>query len=460
MTENDKLPFSSLALRKELVDALRDSGFSGLSPIQAKAIPPLLQGRSVLGLAPTGTGKTLAYLVPILNDLKADGHVQAIILSPTVALLGQIREVLLGLAGKLNLPSDAIRGIFSQADFTRSHPLIVLTTPNLYQPLLSHYPVNELKRVIIDEGDMIAFDGFSSMLSALQKPAQKGLVSFFSASLPVQSILAVKKEFHIAEVVDLRTSITNPAVKHHLLNIRGLSKAEALEVFLRTQKPFRTIAFVSTKKDLYTIAETLTADGLRPLILHGDLDKREIKNVIKEFSQDDGGLLLASDYASRGLDLPDVSTIVSVDLPMDLDYYFHRAGRAGRFDRPGDSFVFYTEDDPDSVAAVKDLIRRKVSFDSATLSTGGVKNAQGGYVFRNLGKKDQSNPKLQKQIRHAIAKVRTTEVKPNYRKRVAKAVQKVKFKHRQKVVLTNIARAGGNVQDFHIERYDKKKRRH
>ncbi len=453
------LPFGSTALKKEILDILKEDGFVSMSPVQAKTIPLLLKNKNVLSLAPTGTGKTLSYALPILNDLENDGHVQAVIISPTVALLDQIKSVFEEFTLKMGFPADAVKAIYSKNDYGRAKPVVVLITPEIYPTMASHYPINRLKRVIIDEGDMIAFDGFQSALEALKKPREAHMISFFSASLNIQDIKRVKSQFNILNLVDVREAITSKSVKHHLVDIRTFSKAEALTRFLNEAKPFKAIAFVSTKEELYKVADDLKALKRPFLFVHGGLDKRDIKKVLDNFRKEDQTLLLASDYVSRGLDIPDVECIISLDLSKDSDYYFHRAGRAGRYNAPGDSFVFYTYDDEESVKRVKDLVRREVEFDTYTLTKDALKKNKGAYEFKNLGKKDRADSEvLQKKIRHAVNQNKTTKVKPGYKKKVKKAVDLVKFKHRRKIVLTNIAKSGGNAKDFHMDRPNNKKK--
>ncbi len=453
MSEQQLLPFGSLNLKPEILDILKEDGFEYMSPVQEKSIPLLLKKKNILALAPTGTGKTLSYALPILNDLENDGHVQAVIISPTVALLDQIKSVFSEFTDKLGFPKDAIKAVYSNSDFNRAKPVVLLITPNMYKACLSHYPINELKRVIIDEGDMVVFDGFKDALVSLKKPRDNMMISFFSASLNVQDIKRVKSLFNISNVVDVRDVITNNSVAHHLVNIRNQSKGNALSIFLKEKNSFKTIAFVSSKEELLKLDEELKALGLHHLLLHGGMDKRDIKKILDSFRKDEEPLLLASDYVSRGLDIPDVETIISIDLPSDTQYYFHRAGRAGRFSAPGDSYVFYSDDDEESIKQVKDLQRRGTSFDSYTISQNTLKKSKGSYTFRNLGKKDRAeSEKLQKQIRHAVNENKSRKVKPGYKKKVSRAVDLVKLKHRKKIVMTNIARSGGNVQDYHEEK--------
>lgn len=447
------LPFGSTGLKPAILDILKEDGFVSMSPVQAKTIPLLLKGNNVLALAPTGTGKTLSYALPILNDLRDDGHVQAVILSPTVALLDQVKSVFEAFIRPLNYAADSVKAIYSNRDFNRAHPTIILTTPSLYKECLSHYPFNELKRVIIDEGDMIIFDGFADALLSLVKARDAKKISFFSASLNVQDIKRVKSTFRISSVVDVREAITNQSVSHHLIDRKQASKAEALKIFLEAKKPFKSIAFASSKTALYELAEDLKKMKVHYLLVEGGMDKRNIKRVLDTFRKDEESLLIATDYVSRGLDIPDVDAIVSVDLPSDKDYYFHRAGRAGRFSSPGDSYVFFSYDEDDQIQDIKDLVRRNVNFDLYAITASGMKRSKDPYEFRNLGKKQRlENERLQKQIRHAVELNKSTRVKPGYKKKVRRAVDLVKEKHRKKIVLTNITKNGGNSRDYHSDK--------
>ncbi len=446
----DSLKFSSFNLNKEVISSLTQCGFTTASQIQSKCLPPLLKGENILGLAPTGTGKTLAYLVPIINNLEPDKHLQAIIIVPTIALMDQIREVANDLLSNLSFPTNTLKVIKNKKDYNRSDPSIIITTLSQLKEVYSHYAVNNLKYLIIDEGDMITFDGFNQELSILKNPINKGIVSFFSASLNIQDITKIKRFFKIKNVVDVRSSlITAENVKHHFVNIRSVDKFQALKIMLKELNPYKAIIFCSSKKELYSLDSKLKKDGIDHLLISGDLDKREIKQALKNFADPKSHLLIGSDYASRGLDIPDVDCVISYDLPSKTEYYFHRAGRSGRFNREGDSYIIYSEDDNISVENIKTLLRRGVNGDLIILSKNGLKTSNGPYVFKNLGKKDQSNEKLQKQIRHAVMKTKSDKVKPGYKKKVKKAVEKVKLKHRMKIVRTNIAKSGGNAQDYH-----------
>lgn len=455
---SELIPFGSLNLRPEVLNALEKEDFLYLSPIQQASIPKLLKDRSVLALAPTGTGKTLSYVVPILNNLTSDSLCQAVVLSPTVALLDQVEDVFVSLLPNCGFVREDVKVLRSKKDFSKLTPKIALTTPAMFGEILSRYDTSRLRYVIVDEGDMVYFDGFKDCLSTLKGAIDRKIVSFFSASLGVQEIARVRKAFQCQEVIDLRRSITSESVAHHFVLAKGMTREEALLSFLKAHDCFKAILFLSRKEDLWGIGNLLRENGISAIALAGDDDKREIRRKIDLFKKQKTGLLLATDYVSRGIDVRDCREVISIDLPKRSDYYFHRAGRTGRFLEHGDSYILLYEDE-DLFDKAKDLVRRGLSFDYYSLSDKGLRAQKGPYQFRNLGKKDQSNEKLQKQIRHAIGKTKSLKVKPNYKKKVSKAIDLVKLKHRKKVVLTNIAKKGGNAQDFHSEAFEPKRGR-
>ena len=440
-------PFRSLSIAKPVVDVLEKEGFVTLSPIQEKVIPILLKEKSVLALSPTGTGKTLAYLAPLLTKALLEEKLSSILLFPTVALMDQVYSLLKTLAGSL-FDDSQIKAIRANKDFTRVQPRILLTTPHLYPEVLSRYDTSKVKDIILDEGDMLIYDGFDEILTLLAPAIKRHQVSFFSASLPVQKVREIRKALSIDEVVDVRDSVTWRGVRHHFVFSRQLSREEALIELVKSLSPTKMMIFVSKGEDLALVGNLLRENHIDFLSIQGKEDKRDIRRKVEQFRKRPIGILLGTDYLSRGIDVPDCLVVLSYDLPKNADYYFHRAGRTGRFGTSGDSYVLVPDEDQ-ALEKARQLQRREPSFDLYAIGKDGLKAQKGQYLFRNLGKKDQSNDKLQKQIRHAVNKNKSNKVKPNYKKKVKKAVDLVKLKHRRKVVRTNIAKSGGNAQDYH-----------
>ncbi len=456
---SDRLHFSAFNLKPEVVEALKQEGYAVTSDIQAKTIPLLLRGENVLALSPTGTGKTLAYAAPIISNTDFDSAVQTIIICPTAALIDQIRSVFVSLLARLGQSPEKVKVVKSDRDFSKSRPCIVITTPAFYSRIASHYEVNNLKYVIIDEGDMISFDGFSQYLASLKGAKEKGLISFFSASLNEQDIRKTKSAFGIKNVINLsENDITSSNVRNHIIALRGVTKTESLYRIIRELDPYKCLVFFSTKEVLYKIRAEFLKNGLPFDCVSGEMDKRTIRQTVDAFRSEKIHVLYATDYLARGIDIGDISTIVSFDLPSSLDYYFHRAGRTGRFMGEGDSYILVDDDnDPECSKRAKELLKRGMTADYYIYNGKELKKQKEAYVFKNLGKKDQSNPALQKKIRHAVNENRSRKVRPNYKKKVSKAVDRVKTKHRMNTVRTNIAKSGGNARDFHTDtKYSKK----
>ena len=452
---NNDYPVGSFNLDKRLVEVLQKKNIKYFSSIQRKVIPKLLLNDSVLALAQTGTGKTLSFVLPIINNflsnLKDKEFLQAIIISPTNYLLDQIKKVIVSFFTDFDLSLSSIKCIKSNSDLNNNTSCnIILTTPSLLKQVIKKNDISHVNKIIIDEGDMIIYDGFSEIISSLSLFIKKSIVSIFSASINIQEIKRIKSTFKIKHVFDVRDNLINTSlISHNLVSYRGISKENALIRLIAEKKINKAIVFTSSKKELFDLNNNIIIPSYKVFTLHGDLNKDEIKSIINSFDKSNYGILLSSDYLSRGIDLNNIDDIISYSLPNDLTYYFHRAGRCGRFFTSGNSYILFDENSLLDKKRLNDLSRRNIDFKLYILNNNSLKENKGPYVFKNLGKKDQSNEKLQKQIRHAVNLTKSKKIRPNYKKKVKKAVERVKEKHRRKVILTNIGKKGGNTKDFH-----------
>lgn len=424
--------FSSLNLPPQLRGILTQLGFTRMSEVQEQAIPRLLRRESLVVKAPTGSGKTLAYLVPILADLEPERATQAVLIVPTKVLANQVLGVLrqfkrAGLAFSVAALLDgSTAGIKTSAN-------IVITTPALAVNLPLSADLSHLKRTIFDEGDMLLFGGFAAEVEAILSSAWPGSTAIFTASIDEHLDALVKRYIRASALVDVTNDrVTAAGVSHHFVDIRTLSKGAALIEFLSAVKPYKAIIFASQKKDLEPLQQALRQAGYDFSFVHGDLPKRDQKRALNEFIRDETHLLLASDIAARGVDIPDVTDVVSVDLPKDLVYYFHRAGRSGRFDRSGNSYIFYSSADADRC---RELLKKGLTADYSTLKDGALKADRD---LKSLPKKKVANAVLDAAIARAVRENRSRKVRPNYKKKVKKAVERVKDQHRRKIIRTNL----------------------
>ena len=439
----------SFNVKKEIADAFSSLGYISLSDVQAKTIPLLLKKESVLANSYTGSGKTFCYLIPIINNIDfSSDSIEAIIIVPTNILVDQVKKEFDSFFDLLGYSNEFIKVIKSKNDFSRVKAKVVITTPSMYKEVFSHYSTNRLSYVIIDEADMLLFDGFLFFTEDVKKQIDQSIISVFSASIKTQDITRIKRRFKIKNVVSISQKINCDKISHHLIDFSSYLKKEALNKIISSIKYMKMIVFfksVEEANDVYLDYK----DRKDVFIFHGELDKREIKKTFSSLQKKDSFIVFSSDYLSRGVDLKGIDTIISYSLPDTLDYYFHRAGRTGRFFTDGDSYIMVDKDNEKEIKDILSLKRREVSFDVFKVNETGLKKISQSYVFKNLGKKDQSNEQLQKKIRHAYNKNKSDKVKPNYKKKVSKAIKRVKEKHRMKVVRTNIAKKGGNARDFH-----------
>lgn len=425
--------FKSLSfLNKNLVDKLSNLNYTICSQIQEKAIPTINKNTiNTICLAPTGTGKTLTYLIPVFNDIK-DNLLNCLIVVPTTTLGEQIFKICQEL--KKNYKDDLsitfLKNEYDLNKFKESANILIIV-PSLIDKLSKSYNLKTLTRVIIDEGDMIAFDGFAEELSSI-KFLTKATIHLFSASLNEHEVNTLKKILGSAKIIDVRENGTNNQnITHYLVDKKHYSNLEAIQKIVEYANPYKTIIFVSNKKDILPLSKELYKNGVDHRTLQGDLDDNIIKNTIKDFKDNKFYILLASDFASRGLDIEDVDCVISIDLPKDLTYYLHRAGRAGRFDRVGKSFVLYTENDE---TQINNLKNKNIKFSNLSLTFDGIKEAK--KTFQKPTVKKSNNPVLEAKIKQAARKARSNKVKPNYKKKVKLAVERVKRKHRQGIVFS------------------------
>jgi len=426
--------FGSLNLNLELVNYLKRAQYKDLSPVQEKAIPVLLKYKSAVVKAPTGSGKTLAYLLPILENIQKDQQgTVGVIIVPTSILANQLKEVLIPFTKGYRDFSLAVMAEGSEVKGKLNSNLII-ATPDQFLFNLERLNLKNNKYLIIDEGDMILFGGFENQLNEILNLKVPGTKALFTASIDEHLNTLVRKYMEAEALIDVSNkSITSENVTHCLVDIRHVDKNLALEYFLKAVKPFKTIVFLSKKSDLIPLDAKLTADGIKHLVVHGDMNKREQKQAVRLFNNDKFDLMIATDIIARGIDIENVTDIVSLDLPYDLSYYFHRAGRSGRFDKKGTSYVFYNNDE---TAKAKELVKRGVNFGYYSLRDG--KLAKERDLSQITVRRKLNNVLLETEIRKNISRLRTTQVRPNYKKKIKVEIARTKKRHKERIIRSNI----------------------
>jgi len=349
--DDHSVDFAELGLSDALLTTLREVGYETPSPIQAATIPPLLAGRDVVGLAQTGTGKTAAFALPILQGLDPHQRTpQALVLAPTRELALQVCEAFERYAG--HLPQIRVLPIYGgqaygpQLSALKRGVHIVVGTPGRVIDHLRKGTLNltELRFLVLDEADEMLNMGFAEDVETIlaDTPANKN-VALFSATMPPQiRRMATRYLDEPVEIILKSKTTTSANTAQRYLVVSYPQKVEALTRILEVEAFDGMIVFVRTKNETETLAEKLRARGFSAMAINGDMGQVQRERTVAQLKSGQLDILVATDVAARGLDVDRISHVVNFDIPTDTESYVHRIGRTGRAGRSGDAISFVT----------------------------------------------------------------------------------------------------------------------
>lgn len=368
--EGDRTTFADLGLPAGILAALDDVGYETPSAIQAETIPLLLEGRDIIGLAQTGTGKTAAFALPVLAAIDVDRREpQALVLTPTRELAVQVCEAFERYAAHLGgvhvLPIYGGQGYGVQLSALRRGVHVVVGTPGRIMDHLAKgtLDLSGLTHVVLDEADEMLRMGFAEDVDEIlqQTPAEKQ-VALFSATMPRQ-IRAISQQ-HLrqpAEVTVKGGSQTSPSITQRALMVSYQQKLEALTRVLEVEPFEAAIVFTRTRNETETVAERLRARGYAAAAISGDIAQPQREKTIDALRSGTLDVLVATDVAARGLDVERISHVINYDLPIDTESYVHRIGRTGRAGRTGDAISFVTARERRMLGAIEKATRGTVA---------------------------------------------------------------------------------------------------
>src|SRR5919199_3592132 len=342
--------FAELGLSEPLLEALAHLGYEDPTPIQEQAIPAMLAGRGVIGQAQTGTGKTAAFGLPLLEFVDPETpEVQALVLTPTRELCIQVTQALRAYGEPKGVEVVAIFGgapIRDQASFLRQGGQVVVGTVGRVMDMMSrhHLVLTDARFVVLDEADEMLDLGFledvETILSRCPSGRQTGL---FSATMPPEIKRLAEKRMYDPVTIKVRAAtLTIDTVDQFYVEVPDREKPEALARVLKSEQPDQAIVFVRTKIGADRLARALGDRGVRVKALHGDMSQGSRDGVMIAFKGGRERLLVATDIAARGLDISGVSHVVNYDIPNSPDVYVHRIGRTGRVGRSGRAITLIT----------------------------------------------------------------------------------------------------------------------
>lgn len=341
--------FAELGLPTSLLDTLIRLGYEQATPIQSGTIPPLLAGRDVVGIAQTGTGKTAAFALPIIADIKlSNRRPQALVLCPTRELSLQVADAFRSYAG--NVEGLRVLAICGGADMRqqlrslRDGVHVVVATPGR---MLDHIQrgsidLSHVTSAVLDEADEMLRMGFIDDVDAiLAKTPSERRVALFSATMPPRIRQIAQR--HLKDPIEIAVSAassTNVNIEQFYWLAKGASKVEALKRLLAYEETDGVIVFTRTRESTSAVAEHLSQAGYRATALHGDMDQKARVRTVGQLKNGQLDVLVATDVAARGLDVDRITHVINFDIPFDEEAYVHRIGRTGRAGRNGKAILF------------------------------------------------------------------------------------------------------------------------
>ncbi|RFU61870.1 DEAD/DEAH box helicase [Bacillus sp. V59.32b] len=428
--------FERFKLQSYIIDAVEALGFDKPTEIQERVIPSVLKGTSLIGQSQTGTGKTHSYLLPIMNKIiPGNEEVQAIISAPTRELATQLYQEAQKIAE--HFPAEApiqIRLLVGGTDKQRTidklktQPQLVIGTPGRIKDLVDEQALHVFSAtmLVVDEADLMLDMGFIEDVDKFaSRMAQNIQMLVFSATIPEKLKPFLKKYMDNPKHIQVDPKkVVAEKIEHVLVPLRHRNKKQLLHDIIVQYNPYLAIVFTNTKKMADEVADSLIEQGLRVGRIHGDLSPRDRKKMMKQINSLEYQYIVATDLASRGIDIEGVSHVINYELPADLDFYVHRTGRTARAGYSGVAATIYETSDED---ALNRLEKMGITFKNIDID-------KGEWVEIDERNK-RKNRKRQGNEIDAMAKShvkKPAKVKPGYKKKLQREVEG--FKKRQRRV--------------------------
>ena len=426
--------FERFAFQPFIMEAIKELRFYKPTEIQERIIPSILRGESVIGQSQTGTGKTHAYLLPIIEKIDPEREaVQAVITAPTRELATQIYHEELKITKFC--PSDRpitarcfIGGTDKQKalEKLKIQPHIVVGTPGRINDLIREQALNvhTATMLVVDEADLMLDMGFIVDVDQIAARMPKELqMLVFSATIPEKLKPFLKKYMENPKYVHVAPKqVTAEKIEHVLVPLRSRDKVKLLYDMLVAYNPYLAIVFTNTKKMADELADSLVEKGLKIGVLHGDLSPRERKKMMKQIRDLEFQYIVATDLAARGIDIEGVSHVINYELPRDLQFYIHRVGRTARAGYTGIAATIYEPSDQD---AITKLEKMGIEFQHRDL-------VRGEWVDLPPWNRRSKRAKQDGEIAPLLAQMKKPkQVKPGYKKKLLAEIEKQKKRLRR-----------------------------
>jgi len=437
------MKFSSFNLKPEIVEALYKMGYVNATPVQDVVIPKALKNENIVVQSETGTGKTHSFIIPIINNLVFNKKIQAIIISPTRELARQTYDFIN--AFQKFFPELTCKLFVSGEDQSRDISSIqngceiVVATPGRLNYLKEYFNKSfvDVKTIVLDEADMLMDDDFIPDIDEIITKSGKPQLEVYSATINKKVEQFLKKYISADSVIIVSPkNATSTTVTHYLVNTRHANIKECVHKFIKFKRCYLLMIFSNSQKETMELYKFLCGLKYKCGILSGELQARERKSMLRRIKNDEFEIICCTDMASRGLDIPNVTDILSTSLPNNLEYYYHRAGRCGRNYKTGNSYILY---DVDHLNNVGKLLSSGLAF--TYLKFGDTSLIEDKPIDKDrIYKHKHVNEELQRDIKKAAYEARSKGVKPGYKRKIRLAVEKVKKRHKREIIKKDIRR--------------------
>lgn len=433
--ENEKL---SPALRQ----GLKKINFVKPTEVQEKVIPVLLAHKNAVVQAVTGSGKTHAFLIPVMNEINEKlPYPQAILTTPSRELAQQLYQVTRQLrdAAGLNISVAQLAGGTDRErqleKIGRHKPQIIIATPGRLHDFVAKkiLPLDYVTNFVVDEADMTLDMGFLGEIDFIaQRLPQNCVLTAFSATIPVKLANFLRKYMAKPETIIVdNPTVISPTVKNDLLDVGSKNRKKILYQLLTIGQPYLALIFANTKQTVDELTEFLIKQGLRVAKIHGGITERERKRTMREVEAGQFQYVVATDLAARGIDIAGVSLVINYEIPRELEFVIHRIGRTGRNGMSGHAITLIREEEMDQIFKLENM---GVHFDFVELKNGAIVPRK---HYHSRKTRQSSSQSLDNKMRGLVKKAQKKR-KPGYKKKIKRAIQldkaqKNKIEQRSKI---------------------------
>lgn len=431
--------FTELNLKDNLMTALKDIHFEEMTEVQSQVIPLVLEGESLIVQSQTGTGKTHAFMIPIVQQIDSNlNEVQAVVTAPSRELADQLYEVAVQL---LTHDDDEIRivkyigGTDKQRQIERlkggNQPHIVIGTPGRIFDLMAENAlwVQTSRILVVDEADMTLDMGFLNTVDEIASRMPEDLqMMVFSATIP-QNLQVFLNKYMVAPkliVIDPKETISK-TVDNYAIFARGRDPLSQVHELLTLGNPYLALVFCNTKEYADKVTAYLQNQGLKVAKIHGDISPRERKRIMRQIRQLDFQYVVATDLAARGIDIPGTSMVINMEIPQELEFFIHRVGRTGRNNLKGEAYTFVTPNDEEDI---QQLEAKGIQFKYVDIKNNEIIEVKPRHERKTRERKgsDLEDPV----IRGMIQRNKKQKVKPGHKKKLQKRIEEHKMSQKRR----------------------------